>query len=374
MNALTMGDIVLLEKLLALQPSPIVFECVGGSRAYGTITATSDEDIRGIFAVPAASYMDLVPPPDQVSDERGNVVYYSLRRTIELLAQANPNLLELLFMPPDCVRKTSPLMQQLVANRQLFVSRQCADTHINYAMSQIKKARGQNKWVNHPKPSEPPLKNDYCYIIPWSPNSDLDVPPARPVSLRSTGWSLDEFHAARLEHSRDIYRLYRYGKQARGVFRGGMLVLESIPKEDEATCFAGFLLYNEQAWRQALVEHQNYWAWRRDRNPTRWQQQESGELDFDSKNMMHTVRLLLSGRSIMASGQPTVRFTGESLELLLSIRAGQVPFDEILSIAEGLQADCERLKAQSNLPELCDPNEASRLLRSLTLAWEAELA
>ena len=71
---------------------------------------------------------------------------------------------------------------------------------------------------------------------------DLDVLPARPVSLRSTGWSLDEFHAARLEHSRDIYRLYRYGKQARGVFRGGMLVLESIPKEDEATCFAGFLL------------------------------------------------------------------------------------------------------------------------------------
>jgi predicted nucleotidyltransferase len=42
-----------------------------------------------------------------VSDDRGNVVYYSIRRVIELLTQANPNILELLFMPDDCVRKTS---------------------------------------------------------------------------------------------------------------------------------------------------------------------------------------------------------------------------------------------------------------------------
>lgn len=374
MIAVTMADIVLLEQLLAFQPSPILFECVGGSRAYGTATATSDEDIRGIFAVPAASYIDLAHPPAQVSDERGDIVYYSLRRTVELLTQANPNLLELLFMPEDCVRRSSPAMRQLTASRQLFVSRQCADTHVHYAMSQIKKARGQNKWVNHPQSPTPPLKEDFCYVIRWVQNQDPDAPPARPVSLRTTDWELAEFHAARLEHSRDIYRLYHYGSQARGVFRGGMLVTESIPKEDEATRFAGFLLYGEQAWRQALVEHQNYWAWRDNRNPNRWQQQERGELDFDPKNMMHTVRLLLSGRSIMASGQPTVRFTGEPLELLLSIRAGRLSFDEITAIAADLHADCERLKARSDLPELCDPTAANHLLRSVTSEWEASLA
>jgi len=359
-----------IDHLRRANTTSILFECVAGSRAYGTSNATSDEDIRGIFAVPAASYIDLVRPADQVSDEKGNIVFYSLRRVVELLAQANPNILELLFMPEDCVLSNSQEMTALISNRRLFISKQCADTHAGYAMSQIRKARGQNKWVNNPQPPSPPVKEDYCYIVPWRPPDASDTPPARPIPLKEIGWSLDEYHAARLEHGRDTYRLYRYGSSARGVFRGGMLACESIPKEDETSHFAGFLLYSEQAWKQALLEHQNYWAWRRDRNEARWQQQERGELDFDAKNMMHTVRLLLSGRSILQSGEPLVRFTGEPLALLMSIREGRRSFEEIMEIAEGLLADCERLKAQSSLPDTCDPAQASALLRDLTSRWE----
>lgn len=362
---------ITLEALRTDHSNAILFECIAGSRAYGTSTAASDEDIRGIFAMPTASYLDLTRPPDQVGDERSNVVFYSLRRVIELLTQANPNILELLFMPEDCVVTQAPEMTALITHRSHFVSKQCADTHAGYAMSQIRKARGQNKWVNNPKPPAPPVKEDYCYIVPWRADPQRREAPARPALLKEVGWSLEEFHAARLEHGHDTYRLYHYGKAARGVFRNGMLVCESIPKEDEATHFAGFLLYNEQAWKQALLEHQNYWAWRRDRNDARWQQQERGELDFDAKNMMHTVRLLLSGRSILETGAPIVRFTGEPLTLLLSIRGGQLPFADIMSIAEGLLADCERLKATSVLPDACDTERATALLRELTAQWES---
>src|SRR6266850_1205785 len=58
-------------------PSAILFECIAGSGAYGTDVSSSDEDIRGIFAVPATAYLDLSRPHDQISDDRGNVVYYS---------------------------------------------------------------------------------------------------------------------------------------------------------------------------------------------------------------------------------------------------------------------------------------------------------
>jgi predicted nucleotidyltransferase len=363
-----------LEQLLGAGASSILFECTAGSRAYGTVTAASDEDIRGIFAQPAVAFLELERPPDQVADERGNTVYYSLRRVFELLAQANPNILELLFMPEDCVRRTSSEMQTLIEHRQMFISRQCADTHAGYAMSQIKKARGQNKWINNPRPEAAPTKEDFCHIVPWDPDRSQDGPPVRPVLLNVIGWPLAEFHAARLEHARDTYRLYRYGPEARGVFRGSVLVCESIPKEDESSRFAGLLLFNEQGWKQALVDHQNYWAWRRDRNPARWEQQERGELDFDAKNMMHTVRLLLSGRSILEHGTPVVRFHGESLQLLMSIRAGEMSFDQIMVTAEALVADCERLKALSPLPDTCDVPRASKLLRELTGAWERRIA
>ncbi len=359
-----------LEELRADGARLILFECIAGSRAYGTATSASDEDIRGIYAVPAAAYLLLARPPDQVADERGNVVFYTLRRTIELLSQANPNILELLYMPVDCVRVSSPEMQALIAQRSLFMSRQCADTHAGYAMSQIKKARGQNKWVNNPKPEAPPTKEEFCHIVPWDAERAQSPLPVRPVPLKAIGWALEEFHAARLEHARDTFRLYRYGREARGVFRGDVLVCESIPLEDERTHFAGLLLFNETAWKQALVDHQNYWAWRRERNPSRWEQQERGALDFDAKNMMHTVRLLLSGRSILEHGEPIVRVTGESLAMLMDIRAGKLSFEAIMGTAEGLVADCERLKERSNLPDVCDPRAASALLGKLTADWE----
>jgi predicted nucleotidyltransferase len=89
----------------------VLFSCVAGSRAYGTDTHESDEDIRGVYAIPAASYLELDPPAPQLADERQNVVYFSLRRFVELLTSANPNLLELLFMPSDCVQTCTAEME-----------------------------------------------------------------------------------------------------------------------------------------------------------------------------------------------------------------------------------------------------------------------
>jgi len=348
----------------------ILFECVSGSRAYGTANADSDTDIRGVYAQAPSEFIALLAPTALIADERHNTVYYSLRRTLELLAVANPNILELLYMPEDCVRFDSPEMRRLREVRAMFITRQCADTHIGYAFSQIKKARGQNKWINQPKPQSAPRKEDFCQVLTRAALAGLQGAPCRPVALECSEIELTQCHAARLEHAQDIYRLYDFGKTARGVFRGNSIALESIALDQESPRFVGLLLFNERAWRQAIDEHRNYWTWRAQRNEARWRQQEAGELDYDAKNLMHTIRLLLSGESILLHGWPIVRFTNSARSTLLDVRAGRFSYTQVMEMAAQIKARCAALRDRADLPEDCDAAAVDHLLRELTQSWE----
>ena len=51
---------------------------------FKTVFTPGDEDvdIRGIFVVPSGEYVRLTPTPKQVSDERNDITYYSLRRVV----------------------------------------------------------------------------------------------------------------------------------------------------------------------------------------------------------------------------------------------------------------------------------------------------
>ena len=155
----------LIENLEIADNPVVLFRGIVGSRAYGTQNANSDTDVRGIFVVPSSEYARLAQPPKQVSDERNDRTYYSLVRFCELMAEANPTTMEMLFLPEDCILKTSPAHSMLVANRRLFVTQKAVDSHLGYALSQIKKAKGTNKRVWNPWPEEPPQAEDYCLFL-----------------------------------------------------------------------------------------------------------------------------------------------------------------------------------------------------------------
>ena len=145
----------------------------------------------------------------------------------------------------------------------------------------------------------------------------------------------------------------------RGVFRGGAPAPASIPKEDAARRI-GILIFNKQAFESAKRQHKEYWDWRRNRNETRWVQQERGQLDYDAKNMMHLTRLLFSGENIVMNGCPIVRFAGEKLEMLLSIRRGEWEFDKIIAHAEAIQSRI--MEGKDRLPPDCDKEKVGDLI------------
>lgn len=361
-----------LDDLLQRHPDRVLLRVVAGSQAYGLATADSDTDERGVFALPADAYVALEPPVEHLQDERGDVVFFGLRKFLALASAANPGALEVLFTPPDCVLHCAPAARDLLAARSLFVAKRCLDSHIGYARAQIRRARGQNKWINNPQPERPPTKEAFCYVVlgPWPGEPPRAQMPLRPRPLAESGIDLAEYHCAALEHVPRTYRLYRYGPGARGVFRGGNLVSESIPKQHEATHLAGLLIYDQDGFEQALKDHTNYWQWRRERNDARWRTQEAGEIDYDAKNLMHTFRLLASAEAILRDGAPRVRFDGEERAFLLRVRAGGFAWPELVLRAEAKVAELAGLAGSAALPDAPDAAAVDELLRAVTRAWE----
>jgi len=129
----------------------VIFECISGSKAYGLDTATSDTDIRGVFILPKELFysMDYV---EQINDATNDVVYYELRKFITLLSKNNPNILELLNVPKDCILIKDSLFDRI--KMEYFVSKLCKNSFANYAYTQIKKARGLNKKIVNPVDKE----------------------------------------------------------------------------------------------------------------------------------------------------------------------------------------------------------------------------
>lgn len=341
--------------------SNVIFRGIVGSRAYGTANANSDTDERGVFFVPAKEYVRLLAPPHQINDEHNDKVYYSLLRFCQLASEANPTMLEMLFLPSDCIIKSSKAWDLLVRNRSMFITQRAVDSHLGYAISQIKKARGCNKRVWNPYPKEPPAPEDYCMLM-----SNMT---SNPMPLEKSNIDLQKCKAAPLSRSvsADIYSLYAMDEITGGIFKNGSLVISDVPKnERENRC--GILFFNKQAFEQAKKYHKEYWEWRRNRNESRWVLQEKHELDYDAKNMMHLTRLLLSGENIVKYGEPIVRFSGEKLDLLLSIRQGKWSFDMIMEHAKKIQLEIE-LRREC-LPIACDKSRVDEIIAEIMSEYD----
>ena len=360
----------------------IIFECISGSHAYGTNIPSSDFDIRGIYINPSDEYLGLSEPAGQIGDEKHDITYYSLKRFFELAQTANPNILELLWMPQDCIKIKNPIMDELIANRDLFISKKCFHSHSGYAFAQISKAKGSNKKVNNPQSKERPKKEDFCWIIPDRKviNTDLCLTlkkealeitsqtPARPIPISLFNISLDNFKCAKLEQCRDTYRLYMYDYKTDGVFRGDdMLVPESIPLDDEISKFYGLLVYNKDMFDKAMRDWQSYWTWMENRNESRWIDQEKGKLNYDQKNMCHCVRLLMSGENLLTNGCPLVRFEGEQKDYLMKIRSGEMEYEDIILEVENRMKKLEELYNTSTIQHSVNINKIEELYRKLSV-------
>ncbi|MFC4995264.1 DNA polymerase beta superfamily protein [Rubritalea tangerina] len=336
-RAARISDVASLNLRRVKRDDLLLFRSIAGSQAYGTSHSGSDVDYRGVFALPQ-QLLGGLESLDQVQDERGDDVCYELGKVLAMLQKNNPNMMELMYMPEDCVVHRYAVWD--ILKPEDFLSKKCELSFANYALGQVKKARGLNKKIVNPEPEERMGLIDFCYVLEGQGAKPLrEWADERGIDLESAG-------LVKASHAPNTYGVYA-GQAYRGVFSSKAadeLICSSVGKEARPEAW---MVANMDAYKKHCKAHKEYWSWVKHRNVDRYQT--SQVAGYDAKNMMHTLRLLDVAEEIAREG--LIRVRRPNVEFLMRVRSGEMDYNDLLDIAEQKMASVREAYAQCSLPE-----------------------
>jgi predicted nucleotidyltransferase len=132
----------------------VFYRVLVGSHAYGLADEQSDRDERGVFLPPAEWHWSLQPLPEQIEFKRlgdGTIVnhhqpggdedvcWWELAKLLRLALKANPNILEILYLPEQLVLHCDELGHRLRELRDCFLSTYLYQSYSGYVLSQFKR-------------------------------------------------------------------------------------------------------------------------------------------------------------------------------------------------------------------------------------------
>ncbi|MCE3227047.1 MAG: nucleotidyltransferase [Bacteroidetes bacterium] len=333
----------------------LLLDCISGSHAYGLNTPKSDTDMKGVFILPKHDFYGL-QYTEQLNNETNDIVYYELKRFIDLLTVNNPNILELLNTPADCILYKHPIMD--LVKPELFLSKLCNQTFAGYAQSQIKKAKGLNKKIVNPIDEERKTVLDFCYVIKGQGSVSLKS------WLKNNNFRQEDCGLVNVPHMREAFSVFHNSQLTEGYLRGVSsgpdahdVSLSSIPKGLEPLAIMSF---NKDGYSKYCKDYKQYWDWVDKRNDARYENTIEHGKNYDAKNMMHTFRLLNMAEEIAKEGKINVRRNDR--EFLLNIRSGTFNYDDLVKLANEKVEKINELYEKSDLPESPDVNKANDLL------------
>ncbi len=332
-----------------------IFQYVSGSHQYGTNRLDSDIDFRGVFIAPLSSAfelfqssfvatgtirqslqsaIDLIESGDFVAakncveaalqTDRGDLSIgvetvhnpgtddelHELRKFLKLAAQANPNIIEFLYVE-DLIQITSPEWERIRKHRDLFLSKKARYTFAGYAIAQLKRIKLHRGYLLNP-PTHKPTRVEFG--LP----ENSKIPKDHQNALLSLP---DEWIAA---HAK-----------------------EEVAKE--------------KRYASALQLWSSYQKWERDRNPARKELER--RYGYDVKHSMHLVRLCRMAEEILRDGKVLVR--RPDAEELKGILRGEWKYEDIEAVADGLDARLDALYAKSTVRDKPDLKGISVLYQEI---------
>jgi predicted nucleotidyltransferase len=116
----------------------IILLGLGGSHAYGTNIEGSDVDIRGI-ALNSKEEILQAANFEQVTNDATDTTIYSIKKIFQLLSNCNPNTIEMLGLKQEQYLYLSPIGQELLDNKKIFLSKKAVQSFGGYATAQLRR-------------------------------------------------------------------------------------------------------------------------------------------------------------------------------------------------------------------------------------------
>lgn len=397
------------------EKNQIAYEYVRGSHLYNLNIATSDLDIGGIYICEPDDILGLgFNYQEQVGDRKGDTVYYEIGKFCRLLCSSNPTIMEALWVPKDkIIGEIHPVVQELIDNREEFLSKEIFNAFSGYAISQIKKARGLNKKIVNPIVERKTLldfcftrykqgstkimnwleyrglKQEYCGLVNIPNMHDVygvyyDFGMHIEIEYRQKGIKdlndalkqckddkfLNYLINDRLSRQTPIGKEIFFNKTKPIGYKGMVgtmgpesneLRLSSVDIDDTAICD---MYYNQSGYTKHCRDYKEYKEWESNRNPARYES--NLKSNYDRKNISHCVRLIHMGLEVARGEGLNVVRTWDN-DFLREIREGNIEYEEIISYVDEKKKELDDAIDKTKIREKVNVELIDKILKECRL-------
>ena len=306
----------------------IILLTFGGSYAYGTNVETSDVDIRGC-ALNSKEEILTNKNFEQFVNEETDTTIYAFNKLITLLSNCNPKTIEIVGCKPEHYFYLSPIGQELINNRHLFLSKKCIHSFGGYANQQLWRLSNKSaRLVGQEERERHILGSIQSAATTFKDKFDL-------YDEDSIKLYIDK--SDKEEYDSEIFMDVNLTHYPLRDYKGMWGEMHNIVKD------------------YAKIGKRNSHAI------------EKGKL---AKHMMHLIRLYLMCLDILENGE-IVTYREKDHDFLMSIRNGKYldenrqPIAEFYDMVEDFEAKMQKAKETTELPENPDYKKIQQFVMSV---------
>ena len=358
-----------------------IFVTLHGSKAYGLDNELSDTDVKGIMMPPPEVEYNLFNRTEQVKNDvqleselsflknplnpKFESELYSLRKFMILAANVNPNIIEILWTDKADHYVSKYPMDELLQNKDMFISSKAKFTFSGYAFSQMAKIERHRKWIVMGDLEEP---NREKFGLPMVRATQLNEVFGF-VKSEVERWNLSKFPMDELERAELKETLWDCMYSLNGLNVGWdnwpqvyeAAVISKIANEYDLRDEVVDLLNREREFKKAREVYTSWLNWKKNRNPERHKLEvKSG---YDTKHASHLVRLMRMGYEILTEKKVIVKRPDR--EELLNIKNGGWSYEQVMEFAFSMQKKLDEAYKTTTLKKNVDFEAVNNLYHSL---------